>query len=267
MIWLDFHGSTHGHFLEYVSNIWIMKTPSGSKNIFHPETGSAHSTDLEYKNNRIIKCGHFSTSKVFTPDPTDQIIQINFEHTNDRDFFIGMTNAIYKAADVGFERHINTAPPDVLKSPAKHRNLWYSRINERDNYFQIYGELKAWDEPMHTFAFRSFFNLVEFFKELNALAHFLNQTFVPDDSLEDIWKTFISRNQGLQSYNKCQHILESIISNADTPIQCTPIEEGWINFNLSKMFRLYDGILFESDAYPTSTKEISNIVKEHLLSL
>jgi len=41
MIKIDFHGSTHGHFLEYVSNVYIMQTTPSQRNIFKPPTYSA----------------------------------------------------------------------------------------------------------------------------------------------------------------------------------------------------------------------------------
>ena len=63
MIKIDFHGSTHGHFLEYVTNVYIMQTTPSKTSIFKPPTYSAHAPDDNYKDNRLIKCGHFSNPK------------------------------------------------------------------------------------------------------------------------------------------------------------------------------------------------------------
>ena len=58
MIKIDFHAGTHGHFLEYVSNVYIMQTSPNQHNIFRPPTYSAHNLDTQYLHNRQIFCGH-----------------------------------------------------------------------------------------------------------------------------------------------------------------------------------------------------------------
>ena len=52
MIWIDFHGSTHGHFLEYVINAWIMGMPRESQSVF-TNTGACHNFSEFYKNNKM----------------------------------------------------------------------------------------------------------------------------------------------------------------------------------------------------------------------
>ncbi len=75
---------------------------------------------------------------------------------------------------------------------------------------------------------------------------------------------FIQVNQGWQSYTKCNNILVDVFAGRTSPIQCTALEEAWLNFNLSKICRLYDGPLFDQAQYPADTGSIYNIVQEHL---
>ena len=48
MIKIDFHGGTHGHFLEYVANVYIMQTTPSQASIFKPPAYSAHAADENY---------------------------------------------------------------------------------------------------------------------------------------------------------------------------------------------------------------------------
>lgn len=262
MIKIDFHGSTHGHFLEYVSNVYIMQTDPGSGDLFNAN-GAAHAVDTTYLKNRQIECGHFSSSNVKFKD-TDQVIRITIDPTDDRQFFIALTNLMYRAGDVGVEKQLLVIPDTVRENPITYRNNWYSKFNERNNYGDFYKEFIKIDQPRVEFPFTAFYSFPEFCKSLNDLAVFLNQTFFPDQSLFDLWEKFIQMNQGIQSYNKCNMILEHIFANRNMVIDCTVIEQGWINYNLSKMCRMYHGSIFEHEQYPTNTQDVYQEVEQHL---
>lgn len=265
MIKIDFHGSTHGHFLEYVTNVYIMQTTPSNVSIFKPPTYSAHAADNHYIEDRQIICGHFSDSEYnLTINDNDIIIRINIDSNDDNMFFIALTNLIFKAGDVGFEGQMLNIPDYIKNNPASYRNNWYSKFQERQRYIDAYANFLPLPNDTFNFSFNSFFCFTNFCKDLNKLAQFLNQTFFPDDTLYNLWAEFIKLNQGWQSYVKCNQILENIVSNTPAYIDCTIIEQGWLNYNLSKICRLYDGSLFEDNIYPTDTQVIYNIIKNHL---
>lgn len=266
MIKIDFHASTHGHFLEYVSNVYIMRTAPSKESIFKPPTYSAHAPDSNYLDNRVIRCGHFSTAPI-PFNNNDQVIRIMFDASNDNMFFIALTNLIFKAGDVGFDRQMASIPDSVRNNPVSIRNQWYSRFNEREIFADHYNGFINIDNPVFNFAFESFFSFPDFCKELSSLSHFLNQAFFPDQTLYNLWSNFIEVNQGWQSYIKCNQILEHIFSNSSQDINCNVIEQGWINFNLSKICRLFDGEMFESESYPTDTQDVYRIIQTHLAEL
>ena len=268
MIKIDFHGSTHGHFLEYVTNVWIMQTTPSNSSIFKPPTYSAHAPDINYTSNRLIRCGHFSDPKFgLTIAPDDTLIRICFDQTNDKEFFIAITNLIHKAGDVGFAKQMSMIPEHIRNSAVAVRNNWYSKFNERETFADFYNEFLPVDNPVFEFDFQAFFSFQEFCKTLSALSQFLNQTFFPDQALHDLWSTFIRVNQGYQSFCKCDALLNSVFANESSIVDCTPIEQGWLNYNLSRICRMYDGVLFDQDRYPEDTQEIHSIVQAHLASL
>lgn len=260
MIKIDFVAGAHGNFLEYVANVYIMQTLPSNVTIF-TEAGASHCADNVYSRNKIIKCGHFSYENL-TFDDTDSIIQIVVEN-NDINQFIVATNMIYRAGDLGFDNQMMGIPQFTRDNSVLYRNDWYSKFNE----YSKYGQVHDFIFPIiinECFDFNAFFCFTKFCKELNKLAFFLNQAFFPNDSLYVLWHEFITNNQGWQSFNKCNKIIDNIFSNNSTIIDCTIIEQGWINYNISKICRLYDGSLFEDENYPSDTKLVYNEIQKHL---
>lgn len=260
---IDFHVGTHGHFLEYVSNVYIMQTRPSLRDIFKPPTYSAHNPDKNYLDNRVIICGHFSSKNNLTKD--DVVIRISTP-TSDNMFFVAVTNFMYKTGDIGFEKQLLSIPMGVRAVPAEHRNDWYSKFSERDQYV-VYNNEFIPVESAFEFPFESFFSFNKFCIALTNLATFLNQTFFPDQSLYNLWSRFIQVNQGWQSYTKCDRILNDIFANTDSEINCTIIEQAWLNFNLSKMCRIYQGPMFDDDAYPLNTQTVYRSIQDHLKHL
>ena len=268
MIKIDFHGSTHGNFLEYVTNVYIMQTAPSLTSIFKPPTYSAHAADNTYVDGRMIMCGHYSNPIYnLKIDDDDQVIRIAVDQNNDNMFFVSLTNLMFKAGDVGFEQQLLSIPDCIRENKVEHRNNWYSKFNERNIYANYYTEFVPLANPYFDFRFESLFCFKEFCIELNCLAKFLDQTFFPDNSLYDLWSKFIEYNQGWQSYTKCNQLLEDIFAGNSTNIDCTIVEEGWLNYNLSKICRMYNGPIFDQENYPSNTRLVYDMVQDHLGTL
>lgn len=242
-----------------------MQTDPGTGELFN-SLGAAHAVDNNYSKNRQIVCGHYSSNNIKF-NKTDQVIRIVIDPTNDVYFFIALTNLMYRAGDVGFEEQLLVIPDSIRQDSIAYRNNWYSKFNERHSYSDFYGDFSKISQPAFEFPFESFYSFPEFCKNLNEMAVFLNQTFFPDKSLFEVWEKFIEMNQGFQSYNKCNTILENIFANRNMAIDCTIIEQGWINYNLSKMCRMYNGSMFEQPQFPTNTQDIYQEIKHHLVYL
>lgn len=264
MIKIDFHGSTHGHFLEYVTNVYIMQTTASKTNIFKPPTYSAHAPDHNYLDNRLIVCGHFSNpAHKGDIDKDDTVIRITIDPNNDKLFFVALTNLMFKAGDIEFETKMLNVPQSVRDDPVALRNNWFSKFNERHTFANFYAEFNDIDNPIFEFQFHTFFCFSDFCAELSRLSEFLQQVFCPDQSLYDLWREFIHYNQGWQSWTKCNHLLENILSNGDVNIECSVLEQGWINYNLSKICRMYSGPVFDSIVYPTNSQSVYRLVQDH----
>lgn len=269
MIKIDFHGGTHGHFLEYVSNVYIMQTPPSTTNIFTTSTGSAHQADSNYSDNKLIVCGHFSREEFPNKriHETDTVIRIITDTDKDDLFFIIYYNLLHKAGDVGITAQLMNAPTHIRHDTMAYRNQFYSKCNERQIYSDFFPQFCNIPNAVFEFPVDAFFSFTNFCKKLNELAFFLNQTFFPDDTLYQLWGMFIERNQGWHAYNKCNTIIENVFANLPYEFSCNIIEEGWINYNLSKICRIYSGPMFDDAQYPTNTQDIYNIIQLHLEGL
>jgi hypothetical protein len=89
-------------------------------------------------------------------------------------------------------------------------------------------------------------------------------TFKFDPSLVSLWKEFMQRNQGYHATQYAETVLESIYTGSDVEIPDDWKLHAYINYNLSQAFHLFDGKLFESPDYPTNTREVYQVVAEHL---
>lgn len=269
MIKIDFHPGTHGHFLEYVSNIYIMQTLAGSADIFNDITGSAHCMDSEYNQNRMIYQGHWSDPSYtdLKLDSNDTVIQITV-NTSDDMFFIMYTNLLHRGGDIGLEKQLENIDSDIRANNTAYRNQIYSKFNEREKYSNYFNILPVISNKLFEFPIESFFsfNFLQC-KKLNELAFFLDQTFFPNESLYRLWCTFIEKNQGWNSHLKCNNIIEHIFANRSFEFKCTILEEGWLNYNIAKFCRMYNGAIFDSDDYPLNTRDIYNIIQNHLTGL
>jgi hypothetical protein len=269
MIKIDFHGGTHGNFLEYVCNVYIMQVDPGDSKIFN-HLGASHDFSDIYKNNLVIRCAHFkrpnpvglfsAESKTISND--DKFIRIKMDPTNHDMNFVAFTNVIHRAANVGYNQQLSNIPDEIKNDSAKHRNLWYSRFNEPVFYHDLFPEFTPYPNQTVDFDFDSFYSWHQFCSNLQLVAKFCNKKFSPTIELYCLWQEFLSRNQGWNSYLRCKNILESIFSNQNVPIDCDIIEQGWINYNLTKMCQVYSGTIFDTVDYPQDTGTIYQLIQQ-----
>lgn len=266
MIKIDYFAGMHGKFLEYVVNVFIMKCLPSSTDILATELGTAHNASNDYHKNKIVYSGTYSVWNQLTFDSTDRIIRISADYNNDDLFFIILTNAIIRTDDRGFDGYIANIRPDIVSDSVKHRNFWYDRLLNRHFYSDLdffYNPtlFRSCPNDIFEFTYESFQSLPSFLKEINRLAFWLNQTFYPCDELCSLWQRWVDGNQGLISFNKCSRILENIFLNRSCDIDCTVLEEAWINVNISKICRVYEGKIFNNTEYPSNTQEIREDLK------
>jgi hypothetical protein len=269
MIKIDFHAGTHGHFLEYVTNVFIMLTDPGYISPFTPGVGNSHNTDAIYQQNKIVRCGHFSANAGgHYADPkyrghefhyTDRVIRINVDQSNDQQFFVALTNLLHRAGE-SHEHNLLSFPGNIRNDIVLYRENFFAKINERELYCNQFPILEELIIPTFVFPFNYFFSFYDFVKSLTKMAKWLDLPFEANNKLYVLWAEFIERNQGLQSYNKCSTIIENAFNNIDYEFESTVLEQAWINYNMSKHCNVYDGPLYSNITYPTNSQQIYKII-------
>ena len=269
MIALDFATGLHGHFLEYVINHYIFR---GVKldNIFQ-SSGAVDRINVykDYQHSKAVHCGHYSSFGYSWNDDTKQVIFIR--HQSELDFIL-LTNIYHRCHPVAARQFdfdaekIKQYHSDFMLSDATQewqlKNNWFAKLSER--HFDHTNCYPHTDLPVFEFDFACFFDFVKFVKELQRVSEFLNLTFVYDSSLYDLWEEFLNRNQGYKLYTEANNIVAHAC--ADRP--CVILDDwklhAYLNYTMSKSFRLCDGVLHSDQPYPTDARELYKIITQHL---
>ena len=267
---LDFAPGLHGHFLEYVCNRYIFKTPYTKDTIFQ-SSGAVHTinTDAEYKKNKVVYGGHYSSFDYRFPRETTHILFIKHDPAYD---IILLTNVFYRCHpdsinvddfNVNETTKMHTSLMGNLTNPTELKCNWYNKLMER--HFEHASKVPLSDLPIFYFDYSSFFELDRFLLELKKIAKFLNYTFSYDESLAKLWFKFIDINQGYHLYQTANQIFTQIVSNTDNPIPDDWKIHAYLNYKFSTIFDLHDNpALFSLQNYSTSTKEVYQIIKSHI---
>jgi hypothetical protein len=260
MILLDFYSGSHGHFLEYVINTYIFKGPK-VKNIF-VESGASHGTknDQNYNSNRVVYARHYTEFDVVPwQDPT-QVVRITVD--SEMENIVYQINIMFRAGDVPIEKKITDIPEAVRNTTSHLRLDYYSKL--MDNGYPRPNNWRWNDRPAYRFPMGSLFNLYDFYAELKKLAHFLEHTFNPDDSLALTWQEFMRRNQGWQYYNTSQDLMTRALANENYDFTADTWMQALLNYCLTESIGICDGVLFDKNDYPSNTGQLYQIIQQYI---
>lgn len=268
---IDFAPSTHGSFLEYIINCYIFQIDIGDPFYFF-KSGSSHSIDHNkiYKKNKIISRNHYTSllNGIF-PEDTQKVIFIQ----HDPDLALALLVNEFYRCNGGLGIGCDATSEEIADWHFKQlgisdqvglRRNWFTKFSESHHVLSVGDEcLFKNKENVFYFKYKSFFNISEFIKELRKVADFFNQTLKVDKSFIELYEQFIKNNQGFRKYLNVSKIIDDINLGKDTVIETDWMEQAWINYQLSLMYKIYDGRLFEDTDYPTNTLEIYQLLNNH----
>ena len=266
---LDFAPGLHGHFLEYVTNRYIFDV-SEITDIFQ-SSGAVDRISVfeDYQNNKTIDCGHYSSLKSWGKLVRDFEKNIFIKHNSELDIIL-LTNIYHRChrvANVSYDYDIQ----EIIEMhhsmmEGEHdwelKNNWYAKLIERqlDEPTAYYKS----NLPTINFNFECFFEFPKFVSELQKVSQFLNMTLRYDSSLYDLWCKFIKNNQGYNLYTRANKILSFAYGNQKYKIPDDWKLHAYINYVLTKSFRIHDGVLHTDTKYPTDTCDLYSIIQHHL---
>jgi hypothetical protein len=275
---IDFFGGTHGNFLELLINLFIYQIDFDQPKFFN-KNGSCH---LKNKNSNYvpkIKCAHYSYFEIpFNHD--DSVIEI---HCSDNFMLPALVNSLVRAGDEVIDisnletntiKKLSALPKanallkDIINTHGEQenyprsviRNYFYSKFDVPEYGIDLFNNFKHVGEKL-TFPFGAFFDYEELCLNLNKCAFFLGQNFYPSDHTYQIWKEFIKINQGHDSYKKCKEAMYAILTGDSMDISSfNLIEEAWLVYKVSRIFRCFDHPLLNADQFVSNTKDFSKII-------
>lgn len=266
MIILDFYSGSHGHFLEYVINTFVFNGPKVN-NIF-TNLGASHliRNDDQYMRFRIIEANHYSEFDIVPNGKVEKVVNIVIDDDLGKSCY--QINVVERVGDIPREKKEFELINTVKQFPKNLRNDYYSKLMFAECGYKVPGaedcKFKQQNIECYDFQMSDLYNVQTFYKSLADLAKFLDQKFCPDRDLYTTWEKFIEYNQGLKIHQKCQQVLQAVLSDRDVAIKLSVIEQALLNKMLSEIFNVFDGVLFDSNEYPDNTKLIYKIIQEHL---
>lgn len=272
---IDYYGGAHGNFLEYLVNRYVFGIESAK---FYPftEQGTSHVKPQAYIEDRLCESGHYSYNFSLGNliGNNDGIIRITIDK-----IYPALYNSLTRAGEINLDidcLEVNTLAK--LSEPkfavirqdlidklgvldnyprSEIRNLFYSAMREpkfgADN-MQNWAPLSNDYCEFPISAFYNYIELVHYLGQVSLFAGRIGWNY--DSSLYDIWSEFINKNTGYQSYVKCQQIITNMLAGDNIPIECTVLEEAYINFYITDTFNLYSNIDCFTDNYPKTTQEL-----------
>lgn len=277
---IDFFGGTHGNFLELMINLFIYQIDYDDDQLFN-QNGACHNKNTNSTYIPRIKCNHWSYNNI-PFNNNDSVIEIRCA---EKDMLVALSNSLLRAGNEvidildlenGTIEKLSSLPKanlllnDLIKEYGRQsnyprsviRNYFYSKFDNPDFGINLFNNFHHQGSTL-TFPFDAFFNLEDFFLNLNKCAFFLNMNFYPTDRTVKIWEKFIEVNQGYHSQQKCNQIIHYVLTNQSMDISdVNLVEEAWILYRLSQIFRCYDHPLLNADQFVTNTAEISRITYE-----
>lgn len=269
MIALDFSPGAHGHFLSFVVNQYIFDVKLPSTNIFQ-RSGAAHAINVDpvFQGRQMVCHGHYSYFDYPYPNDTNGVIWIKHDPKLD---FILLTNIFHRChpnavqgTDVNIE-DIKKLHKDMMFQQEerlhKLRGNWYTKLCE--NHLRNTLIIQDSDITRFDFDYASFFDLTAFVYELSRCADFCGMKLNFCQELVDLYEKFLDINQGFEKWCKGHQLLRDIMTDKYSTIDADDWQlQSFINYNISKIFKIHDGSLFDDDVYPADTCQISKIIQE-----
>jgi hypothetical protein len=259
MMLLDFYAGSHGHFLEYLINVYIFRCPRVDK-IF-TKLGTSHGIrkDACYQDSRIIVAGHYSEFNVPVADPISVVrIQIDTDYSKT----IYQINVDCRAGDIPVEEKRKNIPNDIRLTPQLLQNDYFSKLKFPEYGYKTPNNWRWSDSArIYNFPMESLFDLTTLYSEMHKLSNFLDHSWNPDASLAKIWNEFIKTNHGVQAWKKCKNILEMSLSNTPMEFDCTPWEQALLNLMLQQSVGC---LLAETDNFPQNTEKIHQTIQQYI---
>lgn len=252
MIYIDFYGGTHGNFLRFLINRFVLVLDEYQDFLPFNSSGVSHLLPPSSTTNNIVLANHYSMYELTQSDnkitlkEEDRLLHINDSdlliriHVNfEKHSFIWFYNMFYRAMPIGHNLDLKTTNDEdrflITKSPLAQghisycksnrkclRNVFYSLFLDPNLFFNIpeyYTSYHGFKKPK----IKNFLDIsIDTLFDYNSLYNFLleiaknqncNHHNVNDPMLYKVWRTFINRSGGFYKKTQVDHFFQNILSD------------------------------------------------------
>ena len=272
MIYIDFFGGLHGHFLEYTIN-----SLSDQVRTIDPFThlGTSHNCQLT----PLATCGHFSCHDINIPDTTNVIqIQVNptdcllvnllcFNRAGDYNFDLydfekDFAKVIRPTSFYhGFRQSLLNYGLDIANNIEVPRSVlreslkFNFKIPENNSLYQMATKFYNVPNPLRVYV-RTLYNLDSYLKLVESIIQRYNLDYQMDISwYSELWSKFMSKNRTLDMEQHSYTILQAVESKKQVPVKLNIIQESWLDAQLENLYNIE--MPTEQNKYFTSTDDIN----------
>jgi hypothetical protein len=208
---------------------------------------------------RRVFAGHYSEFNIPLVTP-NKLVRISV--TTEAEKVCYQLNVFCRAGDIPAEKKLLEIPSDQQLSPSKIRNNFYSKL-KTEGYITP-GNWRWNEVDIFVFPMGALYNIYQLYQTLQELAVFLEHSFNPDASLNELWEKFIMKNHGWNYWINANNTLEKILANANVPFESDAWAQAILNYLISNSVGMHDGPLHDNDHYPGSTAEMYQIIQTHI---
>jgi hypothetical protein len=285
MIYIDFFGGSHGHFLEFLISRYVLQIHEYQNHLPFTPSGTSHiKPTIDNGQKNICTAEHYSfytekqnnlSNKIKSDD---LLIRINI---STEDIYYLVYNTSSRAGDVKMDldhleidtiRKIKEGKeklqnwllylPDTPNTPRSIlRNMFYSQMREEFHWQQVNNFYDFKCNNIITVNIHTFYNYDLLVNFLNLIADRLGAQPHFDDFLE-VWQQFISKLECLPSKLKVDNFFEFVLNDVDTDIKFNILEEAYLNVLITKLFDIHGDMSIFEDSYPCSSLTISREIKQ-----
>ena len=281
---IDFWGGAHGNFLELAVNSCVFQQSWLLTQEIFVASGAVHvkNKNLTYAENRNRWCrAEHLTQDGFRFAEHDRVIRIKVPwHLA----LICFTNATARAGthfdkgrdiwqlenhafgtqmhdNVIFKSHLPYLQERFGKMTRYPRYAWRHLFYNKFRHGRFSAE-QDWDDTVpgykcFDFDFASFFDRQKFYRDLQEIAVFFDQTLMIHPEFDRVYDEFLEKNQGWRAWNRCQTIIAAVQEHRDIRSVCTVIDEAYLEATL-------DLGMLNKDKWPTYTRHYPLTKKQEL---
>lgn len=281
MIYIDFPGGAHGHFLEFILLKHVMRLPEYEN--FTPFTKLGTSHKKLNIINKPVQALHITQHNIkLKPKENDLVIKIPVYSDMYIDFLY-YGNLLTRVADGNVDlTHLEKNTIEKLShnkytifrqtilnefgirkdySRAQLRNILYSQIRQRGRSFVTFTRLNCKET---NFDFAVFYNWDDFLTEINRITKITGNYNVDAGRLLEDYNLFLKNNAVLAMKDNTLSLFNAICSGHSDLFDLNILEEAFLNALITDKFNIHSDLRTFDDYYIPDSGAIATEIKQIL---